>query len=93
MLVLLVFCTLLGCPFTVFSQITAQPVPSKWLREGKLIPEGFNFSIDSPDPDSEWSYAYLPDYQGSNGHTEEPIANAAAGNLETIRPEMDLLLG
>ncbi|HLX00318.1 MAG TPA: hypothetical protein VKR82_16885 [Candidatus Acidoferrales bacterium] len=65
MLVLLVFCTLLGCPFTVFSQITAQPVPSKWLREGKLIPEGFNFSIDSPDPDSEWSYAYLPDYQGS----------------------------
>lgn len=65
MLVLLIFCTLLSCPFTLFSQITAQPVPSKWLREEKLIPEGFNFSIDSPDPDSKWSYAYLPDYQGS----------------------------
>jgi hypothetical protein len=64
-LVLLIFCTLLGCPFALFSQITTQPVPSKWLHEGKLTPEGFNFSIDSPDPDSEWSYAYLPDYQGS----------------------------
>jgi hypothetical protein len=34
-LVLLIFCTLLSCPFILFSQITTQPVPSKWLREGR----------------------------------------------------------
>jgi len=51
--------------FAAFSQTAAKPVPSAWLRDGKLAVEEFNFSIASPSPDSHWTYTQLPDVQGS----------------------------
>lgn len=43
----------------------AEPVPSKWLHDGKLVADDFNFSVATPTPNSEWSYVRLPDIQGS----------------------------
>jgi hypothetical protein len=45
--------------------LTLEAVPSKWLRDGKLVVEEFNFSISSPNPDSEWMYTQLDEVKGS----------------------------
>jgi hypothetical protein len=58
-------CAVLGCTLSVFSQTPSKPVPSEWLREGKLVAEEFNFSINSPNPNARWSYSRLPDIRGS----------------------------
>ena len=55
----------LGFAFPLYSQTTTQSVPSTWLHDGKLIPEQFNFTIESPSPSSRWSYTPLPDLEGS----------------------------
>jgi hypothetical protein len=33
-----------------------QPVPAKWLHDGKLVVEELNFSIQTPSPGSKWTY-------------------------------------
>ena len=60
---LLVVGSALGVP-SLFSQTAAEPVPAKWLRDGRLATEEFNFSIESPSPNSQWTYLSLPDIQG-----------------------------
>ena len=56
---------LLGSAFPLYSQTTTQPVPSTWFHDGKLVPEQFGFSIESPSPNSQWSYSPFPDLEGS----------------------------
>jgi hypothetical protein len=58
-------CAVLGCALSLLSQTPAEPVPSNWLRNGKLVAEEYNFSIDSPSTNSHWSYSRLPDIEGS----------------------------
>jgi hypothetical protein len=58
-------CAVLGCALSVCSQTPPEPVPSNWLRDGKLVAEEYNFSIDSPSPNSHWSYSRLADIEGS----------------------------
>jgi hypothetical protein len=54
------------------------PVPKRWLHDGRLVVSEFNFSIDSPSPDSKWSYkGDLPKVDG-NGSTAF-IAEAGEG--------------
>jgi hypothetical protein len=60
-----VVCAVLGCALSLFSETATEPVPPKWLHDGKLIAEDFSFSIDSPNPDSRWTFTRLPDIQGS----------------------------
>jgi hypothetical protein len=55
----------LGCVLSVFSQTPPEPVPFTWLRDGKLVAEEYNFSIDSLAPTSHWSYSRLADIEGS----------------------------
>jgi hypothetical protein len=55
-LALPLLCAVLGSAIPFFSQTPLEPVPSKWLREGKLVAEDFNFSIASPNPDAQWTY-------------------------------------
>jgi hypothetical protein len=50
---------------SLYSQTTAQPIPSTWLHDGKLVPEQFDFSIESPTSTASWSYTSLPDLEGS----------------------------
>jgi hypothetical protein len=64
LLVLLSVSAVLVWTNLLFSQTATQPVPSTWLHDGKLTVEQFNFSIDSPTPDSQWSYTALPDVGG-----------------------------
>jgi len=52
-------------PPSLFSQTTPEPVPSKWLHDGKLVVDDFNFTVDTPNPDAQWSYVRLPDIQGA----------------------------
>lgn len=56
---------LLAVELIAFAQQSTEPVPSKWLHDGKLVVDDFNFSVATPTPNSEWSYVSLPDIQGS----------------------------
>lgn len=40
-------------------QTAPKPVPAKWLRDGKLVVPEFNFSINSPSPQSRWTYTEM----------------------------------
>jgi hypothetical protein len=64
-LALSLLCAVLGCALSVSSQTPAEPVPSNWLHDGKLVAEEYNFSLDSPNPNSQWSYTRLNDIEGS----------------------------
>jgi hypothetical protein len=64
-LALSLICAVQGCALSVSAQTPPQAVPSNWLRDGKLVAEEYNFSLDSPNPDSQWSYTRLADIQGS----------------------------
>jgi hypothetical protein len=55
---------MLGVPCWVFCQTASEPIPAKWLHGGHLVVPEFNFSMDSPNPDSKWSYRELPDIEG-----------------------------
>jgi hypothetical protein len=52
---------------SAFAHSALEPIPSEWLHDGKLVAEDFNFSIDSPSPDSHWLYSRLPDINGRKG--------------------------
>ena len=42
----------------LFCQVASvEPVPAKWLHDGKLVVQEDNFSISSPSPDPRWSYS------------------------------------
>ena len=60
----LIFVALSFSP-SVSSQTPPEPVPSKWLHNGKLVAEKYNFSINFPTPNSQWSYSRLADIDGS----------------------------
>jgi hypothetical protein len=48
----------------LFCQSTGDPVPAKWLHAGRLVVPDFNFSINSPRPNSRWTYRQVPNIQG-----------------------------
>jgi len=48
--------TLLVVQCSLFCQTAAAPIPTKWLRDGQLVVPEFNFSINSPNLGSRWSY-------------------------------------
>lgn len=49
---------------TLFCQSSGDPVPAKWLHNGRLVVPEFNFSINSPMPNSHWTYRQFPNIQG-----------------------------
>jgi len=55
---------ILGNAGRVACQTASKPIPDQWLRDGHLVVPEFNFSVDSPNPESRWSYRELPDIQG-----------------------------
>src|ERR1035441_4723993 len=58
--------TLLVIPCCLFCQIVGVPIPNRWLHGGQIVVPEFNFSINSPNPDSQWSYSTnLPKVDGS----------------------------
>jgi len=48
-------------------QTANEPIPPQWLHDGHLAAPEFNFSIDSPSPDSHWSRQVLKN--GATGFT------------------------
>src|ERR1700722_7015829 len=50
---------------TLLAQNSTEPVPSKWLHDGKLVAEDLEFSVASPTADAHWSRITLPDVRGS----------------------------
>lgn len=49
---------------SLFCQSSGDPVPAKWLHNGRLVVPEFNFSINSPRPNSHWKYRQVPNIQG-----------------------------
>lgn len=47
-------------PGIALAQSALEPIPPAWLHGKKLVAEEFNFSIESPNPDSHWFYARDP---------------------------------
>jgi hypothetical protein len=43
----------------LLGQATPKPVPEEWLRDGKLVVPEFNFSVNSPSPQSRWTYTEM----------------------------------
>ena len=48
----------------LFCEDAGKPVPSDWIHEGRLVVPPYNFSVGSPNPNSQWSYLDLPSIQG-----------------------------
>ena len=68
---------LMASPVFVCCDDHAKPVPSKWVHEGRLVVTQYNFSVGSPDPDSQWCYLDLPSIQGfkTTGFVVDSSAN------------------
>lgn len=45
-------------------QTAPSPLPPKWLHDGHPVVPELNFSINSPRPDSQWSYQVFPKVDG-----------------------------
>jgi hypothetical protein len=58
-------CIVLLCGTPASPQTPSQPVPPTWLHDRKIVAPAYNFSLSSPSPDSQWSYARLADVEGS----------------------------
>jgi hypothetical protein len=43
----------------LLGQATPKPVPEEWLRDGKLVVPEFNFNVNSPSPQSRWTYTEM----------------------------------
>jgi hypothetical protein len=65
MTALSLICAVVGCAPLASSQTAPQPVPSNWLSDGRLIAKDYNFSLDSPNPNANWTYTRLADIDGS----------------------------